>query len=84
MSDDFQTSLKWIEDTKKKFTYFNSPVVYLMQSLTLLEKSYRENNSLKEAFIGLRDDLAKSPETVIYQRDDLITWINEVIATSKK
>jgi hypothetical protein len=83
MSDDLQSSLRWIEDTRKKFAYFNSPVVYLTQSLNLLEKSYKETASLKEAFIGLRDDLIKSPETVSYQRDELITWINDILSSSK-
>lgn len=82
MPDDFQTSLKWIEETKKKFTYFTSPVAYLSQSLALLEKSYRENNSLREAFVGLKQDLSNAPSTVTYQRDDLISWIDGVLNTN--
>lgn len=79
MSDDFQNSLKWIEDTRKKFTYFTSPVAYLTQSLNLLEKSYRESHLLKESFLDFRKDLTKASSTVTYQRDDLIAWIDGVI-----
>lgn len=79
MSNDFQVSLKWIEDTKKKFTYFTSPVAYLTQSLNLLEKSYKESHHLRESFLGLRQDLLKASATVTYQRDELIAWIDGVL-----
>lgn len=79
MSDDFQNSLKWIEDTKKKFTYFTSPVAYLTQALNLLEKSCREAHMLRESFLGLKHDLSNASSTVTYQRDDLIAWIDSVL-----
>lgn len=84
MSDDFQSSEKWIEETRQKLDHFESPVIYLTKALELLEDSCFESNSLKNAFVGFRQDLFKCSQSVCYQRDELISWIDDVLNTSKR
>jgi hypothetical protein len=82
MSEEFDKSIKWIDETRKRFVYFTSPVVYLTQALDALENKTKEAHELRQAFISLVDDLEKSPQTITYDRDALKAWIEHVLAWS--
>lgn len=80
MSEDFDKSIKWIEDTRKRFVYFTSPVTYLGQALDLLENKTREAQEMRNALISLVGDLEKAPEVITYDRDALKSWIEHILA----
>jgi hypothetical protein len=84
MLDDPEKLSSWITEAKRKFTYFTSPVTYLMVALAHLEKLNAENKILRDALQDLKSDIDSSttPTSISYDRDTLSNWLGHVLQSS--
>lgn len=84
MLEDPEKLASWIVETKKKFTYFTSPVTYLMVAIAHLEKLNAENKALRDAIEGFKFDVeAKATsDTISYDRCALRDWLSHVLESS--
>lgn len=84
MLDDPEKLSSWIAEAKRKFTYFTSPVTYLMVALAHLEKLNAENKILRDALQDLKSDIDSSTTStsISYDRDTLSNWLGHVLQSS--
>ena len=84
MLDEPEKLSSWIAEAKKKFTYFTSPVTYLMVALAHLEKLNAENKVLRDALQGFKSDVESQtiPGLVSYDREALRSWLSHVLESS--
>jgi hypothetical protein len=73
------SEVDWIQDARKKVALFNSYTDYLVICLDKLEKSNTKNAILTGALTDLRDGLKDAPEKIHYDRDTLLSWLNEYL-----
>lgn len=84
MLDEPEKLSAWIVEAKRKFTYFTSPVTYLMVALAHLEKLNAENKVLRDAIRDLKSDVESqtAPGMISYDRDALKSWLEHVLESS--
>ena len=79
-SDNFENSLKWLADMRRRFEYFSMLSEHAIKTLDKAELLLLENKELRGALGNLYADLEKAPSTITYERDSLRTWIGELLA----
>lgn len=84
MLDEPEKLSAWIVEAKRKFTYFTSPVTYLMVALAHLEKLNAENKVLRDALQDFKSDVESNtiPGMISYDRNALRDWLSHVLESS--